>query len=125
MIAPNAPSSKERHRVMLVSQTPTYQSMRWILALLKGIRAEGSYEEHQLRTMRHILACHLDLDGIPQPVASRIDRASITNERMLSMLSEGLFELVTDDEEGETNRLHALCIIGMQLGQQTPDPKFA
>jgi hypothetical protein len=119
------PSSEERHHAMLIPQTPTYESMRWILILLKGIRAEGSYEEYQLRTMRHILASHLDLDGLPQPIASQFDRASMTHERMLSLLSEGLFDIVTDDEEGESNRLQAMRIIGMQLGQQTPDPRFA
>jgi hypothetical protein len=113
---------------MLVSQTPTNESMMWILVLLKGIRAEGSYEEHRLRMMRHILACHLDLDGLPQfpqSAMSRCNRASMTHERILSLLSDGLFDIVTEDEEGESSRMQAMRIINMQLGQQPPDPMFA
>ncbi len=120
-------SNRERQHTMLVSETPTFESMSFLLSLLKRIRAEGSYQEHQLRTMRHILALHLNLDGIPQPLPSRCDLTSVTPERILEMLSDGLLEIASDENEGEKSRWLAIDIINIQLGRTTaiPEPKYA
>ena len=76
---------------------------------------------------REILALHLNLDGMPQPLPRRCDLTSVTPERILEMLSDGLLEIASDEIEGEQSRWLAIDIINIQLGRTTAlaDPRYA